>query len=418
MALDTGGETFSYDPFTPEVMRDPHPFYRVLRRDHPAYYAPQYDAFFFSRFDDIVEMLSYSDNTFLESEGSLPTPAILRTHNQGAPPVPPAEPYLGANRLGMPVYGEVRAAHVGPIMPRGLGDLEAFIRERAETRLDQLLPTGRFNLTRDYGGFVSAGVMMKLLGLPLERAEEALDAVNEGARTDPESGGFDSQAVAAQAIEMMLPYVEARFAAGADGAVPMVDGLIRYRYNGRSLTPPEVAQSSVCAFIGGVETVPKITAHGLMELANHPGQLAAVRAGLPGSLRSTVEEMIRFCAPAQWFMRTAQKPVTIAGQPIRPGQRAFYLVGSALRDEREFAAPDEFHWDRDIRRTLAFGHGVHFCIGFHLARLEIRIMVEVFLKRVPEFSFDMAAANRPPSSFQWGWNTLPVVIGPKAKLRQ
>jgi cytochrome P450 len=318
----------------------------------------------------------------------------------------------------MPVYGEVRAAHVGPIMPRGLGDLEAFIRERAETRLDQLLPTGRFNLTRDYGGFVSAGVMMKLLGLPLERAEEALDAVNEGARTDPESGGFDSQAVAAQAIEMMLPYVEARFAAGADGAVPMVDGLIRYRYNGRSLTPPEVAQSSVCAFIGGVETVPKITAHGLMELANHPGQLAAVRAGLPGSLRSTVEEMIRFCAPAQWFMRTAQKPVTIAGQPIRPGQRAFYLVGSALRDEREFAAPDEFHWDRDIRRTLAFGHGVHFCIGFHLARLEIRIMVEVFLKRVPEFSFDMAAANRPPSSFQWGWNTLPVVIGPKAKLRQ
>jgi cytochrome P450 len=139
--------------------------------------------------------------------------------------------------------------------------------------------------------------------------------------------------------------------------------------------------------------------------------MAQVRADLEANVAPASEEMIRYCAPAQWFMRTCYKPVTIAGQKINPGQRVFFMVGSALRDEREFENPDAFHWNRPIPRTLAFGQGVHFCIGTHLARLEIRILVDAFLRRVPDFSFDMAEAVRPPSSFQWGWNKLPVVIG-------
>jgi cytochrome P450 len=305
----------------------------------------------------------------------------------------------------------VRRAHVRPMMPRDVKHLAGRIRDMANARLDVLLPQGRFNLTRDYGGFVSSGTIMHLLGMPEELAERSLDIINSGTRTDPELGGFDSGAVAREAIAFYLPYVEARFAAGADGSVPMVDGLIQWRHEGRQLTPAQVAQQLVCAFIGGIETVPKIAAHGLMELNNHPDQMAAVRADLEANVPNAAEEMIRYCAPAQWFMRTCYKPVTVAGQALRPGQRAFFLVGSALRDEREFENPDEFHWDRHIPRTLAFGQGVHFCIGTHLARLEIRILVDAFLRRVPKFSFDMAEAVRPPSSFQWGWNKLPVVIG-------
>lgn len=402
---------FDYDPFSPAVMQNPHPFYKVMRLDHPAYYSAKFDGYFFSRFEDCVELLSFQDNSLMESEGSLPTPAVLRTRNPGPVPIPPSDPFPMAQRLGMPVYGEVRRAHVKPMMPRDVKHLAGLIRDMANARLDVLLPQGRFNLTRDYGGFVSSGAIMHLMGMPAELAERSLDIINSGTRTDPEFGGFDSGAVAREAIAFYLPYVEARFAAGADGSVPMVDGLIHYRHEGRQLTPPQVAQQLVCAFIGGIETVPKIAAHGLMELNNRPDQMAAVRANLEANIPNATEEMIRYCAPAQWFMRTAYKPVTVAGQAIRPGQRAFFLVGSALRDEREFEDPDEFHWDRHIPRTLAFGQGVHFCIGTHLARLEIRILVDAFLRRVPKFSFDMAEAVRPPSSFQWGWNKLPVVIG-------
>ncbi len=402
---------FEYDPFSPPVMSNPLPFYEILRRDHPVYYNEKYDGFFFSRFDDIVELLSIADNGLMELEGSLPTPATLRVRNSAAPAIPPDDPFPLAQRLGMPTYGEVRRAHVKPIMPRDVKKLGDFIRNRANDRLDELLPKRRFNLTRDYGGFMSSGVIMHLMGMPLELAEQSLDIINSGTRTDPETGGFDSGAVAKQAIEYYQPYVQARFDAGADGSVPMVDGMINYRYNGRDLTPTQVAQQLVCAFIGGIETVPKIVAHGLLELSKRPGQLEAVRADLDANIPSATEEMIRYCAPAQWFMRTAQKPVTIAGQPIAPGQRVFALVASALRDEREFENPNEFHWDRKIHRTLAFGQGVHFCIGAHLARLEIRILVDVFLRRAQSFSFDMDNAIRPMSSFQWGWNSLPIVIG-------
>ncbi len=86
------------------------------------------------------------------------------------------------------------------------------------------------------------------------------------------------------------------------------------------------------------------------------------------------------------------------------------MLASANRDEREYPQPDEFLWNRPIARLLAFGRGQHFCLGAHLARLEITIMVTEWLKRVPEFRVDVAAASRPPSSFQWGWNNLPVDV--------
>jgi len=93
-----------------------------------------------------------------------------------------------------------------------------------------------------------------------------------------------------------------------------------------------------------------------------------------------------------------------------PGQRIITLLASANRDEREYAEPDGFIWNRPIERSLAFGRGQHFCLGFHLARLEIAIMVQVWLKRVPEYRIICEAASRPPSSFQWGWNSIPVEV--------
>jgi cytochrome P450 len=121
--------------------------------------------------------------------------------------------------------------------------------------------------------------------------------------------------------------------------------------------------------------------------------------------------MLRFCGPAQWFGRTCRKETTIAGQRIQPGQRVVYLTQSANRDPREFTDPDQFRWDRPIPRTLAFGLGQHFCIGLHVARLEGRVMLEEFLGRVDDYDIDLASAVRRPSSFQWGYNVMPVVVG-------
>ena len=133
----------------------------------------------------------------------------------------------------------------------------------------------------------------------------------------------------------------------------------------------EAAIQMLGVFIGGTETVPKIVAHGLWELGRRPDQMAAVRADLDANVPVAREEMIRYCAPAQWFARTVRRPFTIHGTTIKPGQRIITLLASANRDEREYTDPDEFIWNRPIERLLAFGRGQHFCLGVHLARLEI-----------------------------------------------
>jgi cytochrome P450 len=176
------------------------------------------------------------------------------------------------------------------------------------------------------------------------------------------------------------------------------------------LSDVEAATQMLCIFIGGTETVPKIVAHGLWELSQRPDQLSAVRADPVANVPVAREEMIRYCAPAQWFARTTRKPFTIHETTITPGQRIITLLASANRDEREYPEPDEFIWNRPIRRSLAFGRGQHFCIGYHLARLEIDVLLAEWLRRVPDYAIQHDAATRLPSSFQWGWNNIPVEV--------
>lgn len=156
--------------------------------------------------------------------------------------------------------------------------------------------------------------------------------------------------------------------------------------------------------------MPKIVAQGLWELSRRPEQLAAVRADPETNVPIAREEMIRYCAPAQWFARTVRKPFTIHGTTIRPGQRIITLLASANRDEQEYPQPDDFIWNRPIQRSLAFGRGQHFCLGYHLARLEISVMVQEWLRRVPDYRVNSEDAFRPPSSFQWGWSSVPVEV--------
>ena len=401
--------SIGYDPFSPEVMANPLPIYAQLRREAPVLFLEKYDSFVFSRFQDIFDVMTTPGNAFVASESTLPTADTLLRHNQGVVPDVPMDTIPPGPLLGSPHFEVLRTAHMRPFRPTQVRAMAAFIRRLCEERLDALLPKRRFDLTQDYGGFVSASTICHMFDMPLNRAVEVLELVNNLSRTDKEGGANDAATIIGTCVAMMIESITCRRAAGADGANPLIDGLIRLNYYGRHLSDVEVATQLVCAFVGGTETVPKIAAHGLMELARHPEQLAAVRSDLTNNVPLAVEEMIRFCAPAQWFARTAHRDVTVAGIDVKKGQRVIALFGSAARDEAEFDEPDRFIWNRKIERVLSFGAGPHYCIGIHLARLELRLLVEIFLRRVGSYCFDMDKAVRLPSSFQWGWNSLPVI---------
>ncbi len=410
MSTQEGRVNFAYDPFDADVMANPLPYYRTLRDEHPVYYMPQWDTFALSRFDDIWRALELNDGTFVASEGTLPPASVLARHNTGPVADPPLHPLPFHAVFDAELYGEIRRAHSQPLRPKAVAGLEARLRALANERLDALLPRGSFDLTQDYGGIVVATVVCELLGIATEYAPQVLAAVNAGSLAEPGEGVNTAQA-RPNYLEYLTPAVARRRADPVGPPLGVVDGLLGYRLpDGSLLDDVEVATQMLCIFIGGTETVPKIVAHGLWELSRRPGQLAAVRADPENNVPIVREEMIRFCAPAQWFARTARKPFTLHGQTIAPGQRIITLLASANRDEREYPEPDQFIWDRPIRRSLTFGRGQHFCVGYHLARLEVAVLVQEWLRRVPDYAIRSEAATRLPSSFQWGWNTIPVEV--------
>lgn len=413
MTSHTEAPAFHYDPFDAEVMGNPLPYYRILRDQYPAYYMEQWDTFAVSRFEDIWQVLEVNDGTFVASEGTLPAASVLAKHNTGPVEDPPLHPLPFHAVFDADLYGEIRRAHSQPLRVKAVGGLEARIRELANERLDLLLAQGSFDLTQDYGGIVAASMVCELLGITTDLAPQVLATVNAGSLAEP-GAGVDTAQARPNYLDYLVPVVQRRRAdASVDGlpGLPVADGLLGYRLpDGSDLDDVEVATQMLCIFIGGTETVPKIVAHGLWELSQRPDQMAAVRADPAANVPVAREEMIRFCAPAQWFARTARKPFRIHGETIEPGQRVITLLASANRDEREYPEPDEFIWNRPIRRSLAFGRGQHFCIGYHLARLEVAVLLQEWLRRVPDFAIRAEQATRLPSSFQWGWNKIPVEV--------
>ncbi len=401
---------FSYSPFDPAVMADPRPFYRTLRDQHPVYYVDELDTYALSRFDDVWNVLAINDGTFVASEGTLPAAAVLAHRNHGPVADPPLHPLPFHANFDAPLYDDVRRCTAAQFRPKSVAGWQDRIRELANERLDELLPRGSFDLTQDYGGIVAATVVCELVGLPTDLATDVLATVNAGSLAEPGSGVEVANARPGY-LEYLIPIVQQVRAGTFGGSLPIVENLLAYRLpDGSALTDSEVAVQMLGVFIGGTETVPKIVAHGLWELRRQPDQLAAVRADPAVNVPVAREEIIRYCAPAQWFARTVRKPFTIHGTTIQPGQRIITLLASANHDEREFEEPEVFRWDRPIERSLAFGRGQHFCLGYHMARLEIAVMLQEWLRRVPDYRIDADRALRPPSSFQWGWNSIPVHV--------
>ncbi len=406
-------DRFVYDPFAPDVMRDPFPYYKVLREKYPIYRLEQYDAWAISRYEDILKILTDAQAHLTTTEGTLISPALFRRHNSGKVPRPRLNPIDMFPNLPSPYYEQIRQSAIGPLRPFAVSELEGFIRDRVRKRLDELIERGRFNATVDFGGYVSSGVACRLAGLPLSDAPRLLELVNRSTTRNPDLGGMSDEyaETAAQLLGMLADLARSRRKAGADGSNRMVDGLLNVEIEGRHLTDEEIAGHLIVIMVGATETLPKVVGAGLLELWRHPEQRAEVIADLPVNVPIAFEEMLRYGAPAQWFSRTVvDHPYAIRGCTLMPGHRVIILFASANRDERAFEHADRFIWNRKMENHLAFGYGMHFCVGVHVARLEGRIMVEEVLRRIPDYEIDEANARRVISDFQLGWMEVPLIV--------
>lgn len=408
-------EKFSYDPFSKKVRTNPIPYYKEMRANHPVYYVEKYDMFVLTRFQDIMDALCIVEpNTLVATESPLPLPSMISHRNEGAPPFISVNPMGQGPMLPSPQHEQMRRAQITPLRPKAIAKIENFVRDLARERLKLLLPRGKFDVLQEYGGMVSAAITCHLYGIPLSETEKVLDAVQALAGYNEDLEGISTAAMFEQlGAQFILPAIERRRAAGADGSVPLIDGLINYRTDpdGRALSDEEIANQLTCVFVANTETPTTPAGQGLLALTQHPDQLAAIRADLEQNVGTAAEEMLRICSSAQWTMRTVHKDITIAGQPIKAGQRIIVSPFSAARDERVYENADQFIWNRKQPRTsLTFGFGQHHCVGNHMSRLQVRTLVHEFLAHVSDFEFAINEAIHNASYFHWRYTYLPVVI--------
>ena len=397
-----------YDPFGPSVMTDPLPVYRALRDRYRAFPLPQYDAVALPRFADVWDV-SRNRADFSIVEGPVSHRERLVVPNNGPPDRSLPDPIPTFSMLDPPHHTTLRGALAPAFTPGAVRRTEGDMRAQVRALLHELVPRGRFDVVRDLAAPVATAGTCAQLGIEVPELARITELVNAFARREGTTPGISpaGQAAWAELGSIVVETVEGQLRTGAPTSV--VGALAALEVDGRTLTVGEIAAQVTTMVIGGVESLPKVIGGGARLLADHPDQRRTLVAD-PAKVPAAFEEILRLKVPLQFGTRTLIRDAEVAGEGLRAGQRVILLYISANRDEREFPDPDRFDVDRRAERHLGFGHGVHFCIGAHAARLEGIVILQELLARVPDWTVDEAAVERLPSEFQIGDTAVPIIL--------
>ncbi|MFD3539033.1 cytochrome P450 [Streptomyces sp. NPDC058662] len=304
-------------------------------------------------------------------------------------------------RLRRLVAREFTARRVEALRPR--------VQQVTEELLDAMeaRPDRRADLVRDFAAPLPMTVICELLGVP------DLDQRRFRAWSGEIVAPADPAGASPQVLGEMTAYLHELVAAkAARPGDDLLSALIRTRdEDGDQLSPDELIGMAFLLLVAGHETTVNLIGNGVRALLAHPGQLAALRADPDALIGGAVEEMLRYDGPVQHATyRFAREDLEIGGTLIGAGTSVLVCLAGADRDPARFPEPDVF----DIRRTgrghLAFGHGIHFCLGAPLARMEGSIAVRALLERFPELAEDPDAGPRTwlPGTLMRGVTRLPL----------
>jgi cytochrome P450 len=358
-------EPFVYDPSRPDFADRAHAVYRTLRDEHPLYHNPQRGFHALSRFEDV--RAAAADAATFSSEGTSISQGLL--------------PFIQS--LDPPRHDELRALVTRAFTARRVAEMEPRIRTIARELIDRLRRAGGGDLLHAFAAELPSRVMGELIGVPEERHDAFLRWTEALVAADPlSSAGAERARGPATLIygEFTKLLAERR----DEGRGDLMSALLDAEIDGRRLTEEELLGFCFVLIVAGNDTTTNLLANGAVLLARHPEQRALL-AREPARIPNAVEEMLRYEAPAQALPRRATRDVAIHGGVIPGGAEVLLVWGAANHDEREFVRPERFDVTRDLRRHLAFGHGLHFCLGAHLARLEARVAFEELLARLPAY---------------------------------
>jgi cholest-4-en-3-one 26-monooxygenase len=299
--------------------------------------------------------------------------------------------------------------------PRMVRDLEESIHRAADAIIDQVAEKGRADFVTDLSAELPLQVIADLLGVPQDDRHRMFEWSNSMVgNEDPEYQGQAEQALLA-AMELYAYASELYGKKRLDPHADLMSVLTTVEVEGEQLSDLELELFFLLLTVAGNETTRNLMSGAMHAFFQHPGQwqrLLDDRSLLP----TAVDEMLRFVTPVMNFRRTAMTDVVLSDTKIAKGDKVVFFHASANRDESVFDDPDTFDVGRDPNPHIAFGGGgPHFCLGANLARMEIRVMFEHLLDRLPDIRQD-GDVQRLQSQFINGVKHLPVAFTPSARV--
>jgi cytochrome P450 len=390
-----------YDPYDLGIMADPYPVFRRLREEAPLYYNDQHDFYAVSRFDDVDRGLM-DHATFSSARGGVLE--IIKANIEI-----PSGVFIFEDP---PLHSVHRSLLSRVFTPRKMNALEPQIRRFCADVMDPLVGSGQFDFVTDLGAIMPMRVIGMLLGIPEQDQEAIRKRGNARLRSEPGlAREFASENTTFGDDAFFADYIDWRKEHPSND---LMTELIRAEFEDDTGTVRTLTREEIIIFVSILSTAGNDTTNRLIGwtgkvLAQHPDQRRALNENRE-LIPNAIEELLRFEPPAIQICRTVTRDVEYYGQTVPEGSVMMFLNGSANRDHRAFPPDgDEFDIHRAIGHHLAFGYGIHFCIGAALARLEGRIALDEVLNRFPEWDVDLDNAKL-ESSMVRGWQSLPTVV--------
>ena len=390
----------------PDFLADPYPVYHRLRTEDPVHHHPL-GFYVLTRYDDVTAFLR--DPRF----GKSGYQALFESRFGAGPD----GPWLALSMLfrDPPDHTRLRALVSKAFSPRVVETLRGRIQDIVDRLLERMVGSAGMDVIEDLAYPLPVTVISELLGVPVGDADtvkewswdvaRALDAIalpvgpdviERGRRATDEMAGYFRRLI-----------VERRRRSGPD----LLSGLVEAEEAGDRLTEHELLATCVLLYVAGHETTVNLIGNGLLALLRNPGELRRLR-GAPGLLAGAVEEFLRYDGPVQRTGRMAACDTEIGGVLIPAGSLVLALLGAANRDPSQFTEPDRLDLGRAEPRHLAFGSGIHYCLGASLARLEAQVAIGTLVRRFPAIALAVEWPTWRPSSTLRGLDALPVVLGP------
>ena len=362
-----------YDPFSHDLHDDPYPVYRTLRDEHPLYFCEARKIWVLSRFDDVWGAV-HDPQTFSSAQGIFP----------GLGENDPDQMLPVMIMMDPPRHTELRRLVSRAFTRRRIADHAQAIREIARDLVDTLVDAGEGDLVEDLAKPLPTIVIADLLGVPREDRKAFRQWSDQIIQDNPDDPVAAARAMdgLASLLDYFADLIAERRRSPRDD---LLTALITAEADGERLGEDELFAMCILLLVAGNETTTNLVSNSAVLFDQNPDQWRAIVAD-PSQLPGAIEECLRFDSPVQALARTLTRTVVMHGQAMNEGDKVLLVYGSANRDDREFSEPDIFDIERSVDRQLAFGHGIHFCLGAPLARLEGEIAYSELARRSPEWT--------------------------------